>query len=122
MFWRTGLWELTLGANYYYEHRNADKDIAADNEHYVALKLAPVLNLPHGWRLSSTLLYSSRRSMNDIHPHLFATAKVNKQFGKMLNVFAEFHDISGYATGYWLQQAYCYQNRALSVGATVYLK
>ena len=122
MFWRTGPWELTLGANYYYEHRNADKDIAADNEHYVALKLAPVLNLPHGWRLSSTLLYSSRRSMNDIHPHLFATAKVNKQFGKMLNVFAEFHDISGYATGYWLQQAYCYQNRALSVGATVYLK
>jgi hypothetical protein len=95
MFWRTGPWELTLGANYYYEHRNADKDIAADNEHYVALKLAPVLNLPHGWRLSSTLLYSSRRSMNDIHPHLFATAKVNNQFGKMLNVFAEFHDISG---------------------------
>lgn len=30
--------------------------------------------------------------------------------------------LTGYAAGYWLQQAYCYQNRALSVGATVYLK
>ena len=36
------------------------------------------------------------------------------------DVFAEFHDIAGYATGYWMQQAGLYQNRAVSVGATVY--
>ena len=51
------------------------------------LKAAPVLNLPHGFRLSSTLLYSSRRSIDDRHAHLFATVKANKQLGRMCNVF-----------------------------------
>ena len=76
--------------------------------------------LSHGFRLSSTLLYSSRRDMDDRHAHLFATVKANKQLGKKCNVFAEFHDIAGYVTGYWPQLAGLYQNRALSVGATFY--
>lgn len=121
IWWKTGPWELTLGANYYYQHVSAGADTAADHDNFVTLKAAPVLTLPHGFRLSSTLLYSSRRSIDDRHAHLFATVKVNKQLGKKCNVFAEFHDMAGYATGSWLQLANLYQNRAVSVGATMYL-
>ena len=120
IWWKTGPWELTLGANYYHQHVSADADAASENDDFVTLKAAPVLNLPHGFRLSSTLLYSSRRSIDSSHPHLFATVKVNKQLGKKCNVFAEFHDMAGYVTGSWLQLTDLYQNRALSVGATVY--
>ena len=120
VYWKTGRWELTLGANYYYHHIDAGSETDSDHDNYYTLKFAPVLNLPKGLRLSSTLLYSSRRTMEDQHAHLFATVKANKQLGKKCNVFAEFHDIAGYATGYWMQQAGLYQNRAVSVGATVY--
>ena len=120
IYWKTGPWELTLGANYYYQHLSSDAVTVSDNDNFVTLKAAPVLNLSHGVRLSSTLLYSSRRSIEDLHAHLFATVKANKQLGKKCNVFAEFHDIAGYATGYWLLLADLYQNRAVSVGATIY--
>ena len=120
VYWRTGSWELTFGANYYHEHQKAGVASASDDGDYVTLKAAPALNLPNGFRLSSTLLYSSRRTINDVHPHLFATVKANKQLGRKCNVFAEYHDLAGYATGTWSQLADLYQNRALSVGATIY--
>lgn len=119
-YWRVGQLELTLGANYYHRHINSSHSSDAKNEDYVTLKLAPVLNLPHGFRLSSTLLYISKRAITDDHAHLFATVKVNKQWGRKCNVFAEFHDIAGYATGSWMQLMGLYQNRALTIGATVY--
>ena len=59
-------------------------------------------------------------SIDSRHAHLFATVKANKQLGKKCNVFAEFHDMAGYVTGPWLQLTDLYQNRALSVGATIY--
>ena len=120
IYWSTGSWELTLGANYYYQHQDADTDASSDNDNFVTLKAAPVLILPYGFRLSSTLLYSSRRSIDNQHAHLFATVKANKQLGKKCNVFAEFHDLGGYTTGKWLQLDGLYQNRAVSVGATFY--
>ena len=120
IYWSTGPWELTLGANYYYQHQDADTDGSSDNDNFVTLKAAPVLNLPYGFRLSSTLLYSSRRSIDNQHAHLFATIKANKQLGRKCNVFAEFHDLGGYTTGKWLQLDGLYQNRAVSVGATFY--
>lgn len=120
VYWKIGRWELTLGANYYHQHSDASEYIDSRNDNFFTLKLAPVLHLPHGIRLSSTLLYTSRRSINAVHPHLFATVKANKQFGKKINVFAEFHDITGYTKGYWLQLAELYQNRALRVGITFY--
>ena len=86
----------------------------------MTLKFAPVISLPYGIRLSSTLLYSSRRSIDDRHAHLFATVKANKQLGKKCNVFAEFHDLAGYATGTSNQLSGLYQNRAASIGVTVY--
>jgi hypothetical protein len=120
VYWKTGPWELTFGANYYHEHQKAGFNSASADDDYVTLKAAPTLNLPNGFRLSTTLLYSSRRTIGDVHPHLFATVKANKQLGKKCNVFAEFHDLAGYTTGTWSQLTDLYQNRALSVGATIY--
>ena len=120
IYWKTGPWELTFGANYYHKHQKEGADTPSENDDFVTLKAAPALNLPHGFRLSSTLLYSSRRSMDDKHAHLFATVKANKQIGKKCNVFAEFHDLAGYTTGTWEQLSGLYQNRAVSVGATIY--
>ena len=119
-YWKTGAWELTIGANYYHQHLDATDQIPSEHDNFVTLKLAPVVLLPYDIRLSSTLLYSSRRTMDDKHAHLFATVKVNKQLGKRFNVFAEFHDMAGYTKGYWMQLANLYQNRALSIGATIY--
>ena len=120
LFWQTGLWELTMGANYYHQYRKAGGITPSESYNYVTLKLAPVINLPHGFRLSSTLLYSSRRAIDGQAAHLFATVKANKQLGKKCNVFAEYHDWGGYATGDWQTLAGLYQNRALTVGATFY--
>ena len=120
VYWKIARWELTLGANYYHQHFNSDANNPSENDNFVTLKLAPVLNLPHGFRLSSVLLYSSRRTLEDRHAHLFGTVKVNKQFGKKFNVYAEFHDLGGYADGSWSQLAGLYQNRAVSIGATFY--
>ncbi len=120
VFWKIGRWELTMGANFYHNHLNASANTASENSNFVTLKLAPVLNLPLGFRLSSTLLYSSKRTMDVLPAHLFATVKLNKQFGKKVNIFAEFHDLAGYPTGNWIQLADLYQNRALSIGATIY--
>ena len=120
VYWKTGNWELTLGANFYHKHISAGRDTASEDDNYVTLKFSPVLSLPCGVRLSSTLLYISRRSIDDGHPHLFATVKANKQLGKKCNVFAEFHDLAGYATGSSKQLFGLYQNRAVSIGATVY--
>jgi hypothetical protein len=120
IYWKTGVWELTIGANYYHQHLDATDQNPSEHDNFVTLKLAPVVLLPYDIRLSSTLLYSSRRTMDDKHAHLFATVKVNKQLGKRCNVFAEFHDMAGYTKGYWMQLANLYQNRALSIGATIY--
>ena len=120
LFWQTGRWELTMGANYYHQHQKAGAGVPSKTDNFVTLKLAPVLNLPHGFRLSSTLLYSSRRALAGKSAHLFATVKANKQVGKKCNIFAEFHDLGGYATGDWQALSGLYQNRALTVGATLY--
>ncbi|MBO4215068.1 MAG: hypothetical protein J5888_01890 [Bacteroidaceae bacterium] len=120
IYWKTGLLELTLGANYYHQHLRAGAGTEADNDNFVTLKAAPALNLSGGFRLSSTLLYSSRRSMENKHAHLFATVKANKQLGKKCNVFAEYHDLAGYMTGEWEELLEMFQNRAVSVGVTIY--
>lgn len=56
-----------------------------------------------------------------VDPQSFlATVKANKQLGKKCNVFAEYHDLTGYVTGFSQQLFDLYQNRALTVGATIY--
>ncbi len=120
IFWRTGPVELTLGANYYHHHQKAGAGKALGNEDFVTLKFAPAINFAHGFRLSATLLCSSRSVTEDRSAHLFAAVKAHKQLGKHCHVFAEFHDLCGYATGDWLMLAGLHQNRALRVGATIY--
>jgi hypothetical protein len=82
--------------------------------------LARVLRLPYGLRLSSVLLYSSRRDIEQRHAHLYATVKAHKQIGEKCSLFAEYHDLGGYTTAEWSQLPGLYQNRALTIGATFY--
>jgi hypothetical protein len=88
---------------------------------FYQLKLAPTWLLGKGFRLSSVLLYNSRQHIYyEIHPHLFASVKVNKDLGRHCNLFAAFHDIAGPQTGYTFDMVDTYQNRALTIGLTYY--
>lgn len=120
LYWKTRAFDLTIGANYYHQHQRAGAGIPSDNDNFFTLKAAPVLRLPYGLRLSSVLLYSSRRDIEQRHAHLYATVKGHKQIGEKCSLFAEYHDLGGYTTGEWSQLPGLYQNRALTIGATFY--
>lgn len=115
--WHQGALRLTAGANVYHLHISYDD--ATDNTFYT-LKFAPTLLLGKGFRLSSVLIYNSKKEAYDEHAHLYASVKMNKDIGKHFNVFADFHDLAGQLTGesYFLRQSY--NNRALTIGFTWY--
>lgn len=113
--WHKGILRLTMGADFYHDY---EENEGCDN--YFHLKLAPILQLGKGFRLSSVLIYSSRHPHFETHPHLYASVKVNKNIGKHCNVFLDFHDITGQPTGTQEQLAGSYKNRALTLGATFY--
>lgn len=113
--WRKGILRLTMGADFYHDYEEGE-----GHDNYFHLKLAPILQLGKGFRLSSVLIYSSRHPHFETHPHLYASVKVNKNIGKHCNVFVDFHDIAGQPTGTIDQLAGSYKNRALSLGATFY--
>lgn len=118
--WLHGPLRLTAGADYY--HRHVDEGAYNDgiNDNYYHLKLAPTLTLGAGWRLSSLLLYSSRKKKYDEHPWLYASLKVNKDLGRYCNVFADFHDIAGSPTALTSDLSGYFKNRALTIGITFY--
>lgn len=118
--WHHGPLRLTAGADYYHQHveEGAYRDGFYDN--YYHLKLAPTLTLGGGWRLSSLLLYSSRKRQYDDHPWLYASLKVNKDLGRCCNVFADFHDIAGSPMAFASDLGGYYKNRALTIGVTIY--
>ncbi len=118
--WHHGPLRLTAGADYY--HLHVDEGTYSDdfNDNYYHLKLAPTLTLGSGWRLSSLLLYSSRKEQYDEHPWLYASFKVNKDLGHYCNVFADFHDIAGSPTAWLSDLSGYYKNRALTIGITIY--
>jgi hypothetical protein len=113
--WRKGILRLTMGADFYHDYEEGE-----GHDNYFHLKLAPILLLGKGFRLSSVLIYGSRHPHFETHPHLYASVKVNKNIGKHCNVFVDFHDIAGQPTGTIDQLAGSYKNRALSLGATFY--
>lgn len=113
--WHKGILRLTMGADFYHDYEENE-----GHDNYYHLKLAPILQLGKGFRLSSVLIYSSRHPHFETHPHLYASVKVNKNIGKHCNVFVDFHDIAGQPTGTIDQLAGSYKNRALSLGATFY--
>ena len=115
--WHQGVLRLTAGANVYHLHISYDNAV---NNTFYTLKLAPTLLLGKGFRLSSTLIYNSKIEAYNQHAHLYASVKMNKDLGKHCNVFADFHDIAGQLTGesYSLRQSF--NNRALTIGLTIY--
>lgn len=116
--WNAGALQLTTGADYY--HVNL-KIAGLEDKIYnncINLKLAPTLLLGHGFRVSSVLLYNNKQSLSLIPSHLYASVKVNKDFGKHLNVYADFRDIAGMPSFPLLNLQENYYNRALTLGMT----
>ena len=120
--WNNGNFRLTAGANFYHKHISGFEDsLEPVYNNFYQLKLAPTWLLGKGFRLSSVLLYNSRRyDYLEIHPHLFASVKVNKDIGRHCNLFADFHDIAGRQTAYTINMMDTYQDRALTIGLTYY--
>lgn len=119
--WHYGALRLTAGADYFHQHVDEGTNNEALNDNYYHLKLAPTLTLGAGWRLSSLLLYTSRKKQYDAHPWLYASLKVNKDLGRYCNVFADFHDIAGSPVGALTSDlSGYYKNRALTIGITIY--
>lgn len=116
--WNAGAFRLTAGADYY--HVNL-KIVGLEDKIYnncINLKLAPTLLLGHGFRVSSVMLYNNKQSLSLLPSHLFASVKVNKDFGKHLNVYADFRDIAGMPSFTILNLQENYYNRALTIGMT----
>ena len=120
--WNKGDFRLTAGASFYHRHIRGYEDVMAPvYNNFYQLKLAPTWLLGKGFRLSSVLLYNSRQhTYYEIHPHLFASVKLNKDLGRHCNLFADFHDIAGRQTAYTFDMMDTYQNRALTIGLTYY--
>ena len=115
--WHQGVLRLTAGANLYHKHISDDN--AVDDTFYT-LKLAPTLLFGKGLRLSSVLIYNSKKESSDQRAHLYASVKMNKDLGKRCNVFADFHDIAGQPTGEPELLLQSFNNRALTIGLTFY--
>ena len=115
--WNKGSFRLTGGANVYHQHIKLEE---SNNETFFTLKFAPTLLLGNGFRLSSVLLFNSKRDILEQHAHLYASVKVNKNLGRRCNVFADFHDIAGQPETTTLLLMQSYKNRALTIGLTYY--
>ena len=80
---------------------------------FAIFKLAPQLSLPAGWRLTSNMIWCTRR--HTLTPaytpaNLYAEVGVYKNIGKHLTLEGRFHDIAGQHFG----------NRAATMGFTYY--
>jgi hypothetical protein len=115
--WNKGPLRITGGVNAYHHHYELLESVY---DNYFTLKCAPTLLLGKGFRLSSVLLFNSKRKMSENHAHLYASIKVNKDLGRRCNVFADFHDIAGQPDASTLYMMQSYKNRALTLGLTYY--
>ena len=115
--WNKGSFRLTGGGNVYHQHIKLDD---SSNDTFFTLKFAPTLLLGNGFRLSSVLLFNSKKDYIEQHAHLYASVKVNKDLGRRCNVFADFHDIAGQPETTTLLLMQSYKNRALTIGLTYY--
>ena len=115
--WNKGSLRMTGGANVYHQHIKLDE---SNNDTFFTLKFAPTLLLGNGFRLSSVLLFNSKKDYIEQHAHLYASVKVNKDLGRRCNVFADFHDIAGQPETTTLLLIQSYKNRALTIGLTYY--
>ena len=110
IFWHTGILRLTTGFNYYWEKQSTQENLFSN---YAVFKLAPQLSLANGWRITSNLIWSTRRheyTLTYAPANLYAEVGVYKNFGKHWAMEGRFHDIAGQHMG----------NRAATIGATYY--
>lgn len=118
--WFQGPFRLTVGADYYHQHIEESEFSEGGHDNFFHLKLSPTLTIGNGWRLSSLLIYSSRKKYDEEHPWLYASFKVNKDLSRLCNVFADFHDIAGSPKATISDLDGYYKNRAFTIGVTFY--
>ena len=115
--WRKGPFRLTAGADFYHGilfYPTYNRNINIFN-----IRLIPSLQLKGGLRISSKLLYNSRRQLLvEVRPHLYASVKVSKDLGRHCTVSADFHDIAGSPKMSFLQLGSYYDSRAVTFGFT----
>ncbi len=116
--WYKGPFRLTTGAGFYHLHIDGDESHSPKHDNFVRLKMAPVLLLGKGLRLSASLIYNSRQVIYGNHAHLYASVKVNKDLGRHCNIFANFQDIAGSPTVNLQNLDKIYYQRALNIGMT----
>lgn len=104
-FMHFGALRLTAGVNYF--HQQYNENGAKQYNNYVNLKLVPQVSV-EGWRFTSTMLYSSRKTTFLRPANFYADFGVSKELGENWIVEGKFHDIAGQEYG----------NRAVSLGAT----
>ncbi len=112
-FWHTGALRLTAGANYYWERDKSKADGNTTHQHFAVFKLAPQVSLPAEWRLTSSLLWSTRRSQEShayAPANLYAEAAIYKTICRHWLAEVRYHDIAGQHWG----------NRAATIGCTYY--
>ena len=139
-FWHKGMLRVTAGVNYFWEKaeifggeegkngvnaaeaglsgdaaeaRDASQNKTCKYSNFAIFKLAPQLSLPAGWRLTSNMIWCTRR--HTLTPaytpaNLYAEVGVYKNIGKNLTLEGRFHDIAGQHFG----------NRAATMGFTYY--
>ena len=110
LFWHTGILRLTTGFNYYWEKQRQEQSIYSN---YAVFKFAPQLCLADGWRLTSHLIWSTRRHQETLTyapANFYAEVGVYKNLGKHWALEGRFHDMAGQHMG----------NRAATIGATYY--
>lgn len=110
-----GALRLTAGVDYNWQNTTF---IAAENykkyNNFFNFKLVPQLSLAGGLRLTSTLLYNTRKSYAEelksfyTPANFYAEVGASKEFSEHFLVEAKFHDIVGQHTG----------NRAATIGCT----
>lgn len=115
--WLKGPLRLTAGADFFHDYLDAADYTGSRHDNYFNLRLLPSLQLARGVRISSRLLYSSRKNLLvETHPHLYASVKASKDIGQYLTLYADFHDLAGTPGMYSLQLGSSYDNRALTLG------
>ena len=118
-FWHKGMLRITAGVNYFWEKaeifggEEGMNSKTSKYSNFAIFKLAPQLSLPAGWRLTSNMIWCTRR--HTLAPaytpaNLYAEVGVYKNIGKHLTLEGRFHDIAGQHFG----------NRAATMGFTYY--
>ena len=110
LFWHKGALRLTAGLNYFWE-KTSRSDTDKEYSNFAIFKLAPQLTLPAGWRVTSTLIQSTRRHEESpayAPANFYADVAVMKKAGKHWLLECRYQDIASQHLG----------NRSATVGAT----